>query len=150
MNAMCPANLSIDSGFHGGGLHSMPPGGWLDLHLDAECHPGAGHNRHTNMILFLDDCESGALELWNSEGSRCEVSIIPAVGRTVVFECADVVHGVPGPINPFGGWRRTLAVFWYDPTPERRRAQFIARKGEKFDAEKQAWREHRGKSGCQA
>jgi Rps23 Pro-64 3,4-dihydroxylase Tpa1-like proline 4-hydroxylase len=146
MNDLCPDHLRHDPKFHAGGLHAMPPGGWLDLHLDAECHPTTGDKRHTNAVLFLDDADSGALELWNSEATRCEVSILPAAGRCVVFECQNVVHGIPTPINPFGGWRRSLACFWYDPSPERRRAQFLKMPGERFDPVKDQWRRERAKA----
>lgn len=143
MNDLCPDELHPDPQFYGGGLHAMPPGGWLDLHKDAERHPGTDFKRHTNLILFLDQWESawgGELELWERE--RCEVSILPAQGRTIVFDCRDVVHGVPIPTNPFGAWRRSLAVFWYDPTPERRRAQFLPMP-RRDDETKDDWRRER-------
>jgi Rps23 Pro-64 3,4-dihydroxylase Tpa1-like proline 4-hydroxylase len=146
MNELCPAELRHDPHFHAAGLNAIPPGGWLDLHLDAERHPTTGYRRCTNLILFLDHWEpewGGALELWGRD--RCEVSIVPAAGRAVAFDCRETVHGVPAPTNPFGGWRRSLAVFWYDPQPERRRAQFMATPGGNGDG-KDEWRAERSKS----
>lgn len=144
MNDLCPDDLRHDPQFHAGGMHAIPPGGWLDLHVDAECHPTTGYRRHTNLVLFLDEWQpewGGALELWGRD--RCEVSIMPATGLAVAFDCRETVHGVPTPTNPFGSWRRSLAVFWYDPTAERRRAQFLPVPGESFNAEKEAWRRDR-------
>ncbi len=146
MNEFCQSDLRCDPYFHAGGMHMTPPGGWLDLHVDAECHPTTGYRRQTNLILFLGPWETtwgGALELWGRNSTVPEVSIIPASGRAVAFDCRDVIHGVPTPTSPFAGWRRSLAVFWYDPARERRRAQFLALPGEAYDSEKDDWRQNR-------
>lgn len=146
MNDLCPSHLRHDPKFHAAGLHAMPPGGWLDLHLDAERHPATGFRRAVNLILFMDPWDpshGGALEFWDRQATRCEASVMPAAGRLVAFDCADAVHGIPTAISPFAPWRRSMAVFWYDPEGERRRAKFVAGPGESCDPAKEAWRMER-------
>src|SRR5262245_8993419 len=55
MNDLCPEGLRHDPKFYGAGVSMMPPGGWLDLHLDASIHPATGYRRAVNLILFLDE-----------------------------------------------------------------------------------------------
>lgn len=147
MNDLCPAHLEVDPDLHAAGVAAMPPGGWLDIHLDATAHPTTGALRAVNLICYLDSWEpawGGALELWDKGATRCEVSILPAAGRAIAFDCRDTVHGIPQPISPFAGtWRRSLAVFWYDARPERTRAKFLSRAGEQPDDVKDAWRNER-------
>ena len=146
MNRLCPDDLLIDEDLYAGGLHAIPPGGWLDLHLDAELHRNTGMRRHTNLILFLDDWnprDGGQLEFWDRDVSRCDLLISPSCGRAVAFDCRNVVHGIPNPTSPFGPWRRSLAVFWYEKPEIRERAQFVAAQGEDDDPEKDFWRRSR-------
>lgn len=148
MNALCPAELCADETLYGAGLHVIPPGGWLDLHVDAQSHPVTGHRRTANLILFLDSWKpdwGGALEFWDATVSRREVEIFPAAGRLVAFESAGAVHGIPSPISPFANWRRSLAVFWYNPEPEHKRAKFLANSGDPTNAAADAWRAARAR-----
>ncbi|CAN0513787.1 unnamed protein product, partial [Phaeothamnion confervicola] len=49
------SGLIDDPTLHGGGLHVMADGGWLNTHLDYARHPVvAGYERRVNLILFLN------------------------------------------------------------------------------------------------
>jgi Rps23 Pro-64 3,4-dihydroxylase Tpa1-like proline 4-hydroxylase len=139
-----------DPTLHGGGLHSIPDGGRLDVHLDCDRHPVTRYRRALNAILFLDNWEHawrGNLNLYWSSLVRC-VSIAPAAGRLVLFETGDEsLHGVPGPVkHPEGFPRRSLAVYFWEPVAgdaTRPRAQFVAMPGESPDPIRDAWRKER-------
>lgn len=102
-----------DLELHGAGLHVIPPGGHLSLHLDAAVHPVTGWRRVASGVLFLDDWREewgGALSL----GAKAERRIYPEAGKLAVFACGEnawhAVERVTGP-SP----RRTLALFWWGP-----------------------------------
>jgi Rps23 Pro-64 3,4-dihydroxylase Tpa1-like proline 4-hydroxylase len=147
MHDLAPDGAITDGKLHAAGLGMMPPGGWLDLHLDASMHPN-GWRRAINLILFLDPWEpswGGALEFWAPNSTGAAVSILPAENRLVAFECNDAsYHGIPDPISPFAKiWRRTLSVFFYRESAERKRAVFVGRPGENDTAEVARWRSER-------
>jgi len=150
MNAQRPEGLVTDPSMHGAGMHMMPSGGWLDLHLDCDAHPRTRYRRAVNAILFLDpwhDSWGGALEFWTRE--KMVASVTPQRNRLVVFEVSDAsIHGIPRPIaSPEYAWRRSLAVYWWEPkvvmTPSRPRAEFMTMPGEAADPEKEKWQRER-------
>jgi 2OG-Fe(II) oxygenase superfamily len=152
LNQLCPEGCWQDPRLFAAGLNAMPHDGFLDVHLDSSVHPGNQYRRAQNAILFLDDWDEswgGALQFWDVELQSCE-SVCPAAGRLVRFACNDVsYHGVQRITAPAGVWRRSLCVFWYEPTVvevQRARAQFVRVAGEPWDAVKDAWRQSR----CQA
>jgi hypothetical protein len=53
--------------------------------------------------------------LWNSDATRCEVSIEPLYNRTVLFEVATPnYHGVPAPIScPAGRSRQSFICYYH-------------------------------------
>jgi len=125
---------TADASLHGAGLHALPAGGHLDVHLDADRHPRLGLARRANAILFLGDWApawGGALEFWTPDLQRAAVQIEPRHGRLVLFETTDAsYHGVPGVLRcPPGVLRKSLAAYWWGPPRDearRPRAQFVA------------------------
>ncbi len=103
----------------GGGLHETARGGHLSIHADFNMHPKLKTRRRVNLILFLnenwDESYGGALELWKIDMSACEKSVIPVLGRAVVFNTeSDSFHGHPDPLDcPEGVFRRSLALYYY-------------------------------------
>jgi len=89
-----------DLTFHAGGMHMLPPGGFLEDHLDAEIHPLNGWSRTLNAILFVEG--DGNLRIANT-------LIEPKPGRLVVFATKDCIHGV----NETTTTRKTLATYWW-------------------------------------
>lgn len=125
--------ITADTSFHGAGLHSMPPGGFLSTHLDADVPEKLGLERRANAILFLNDPWlpewAGQFVLRWDDFRRSE-SVLPEAGKIVVFETTDhsyhEVLPVTGPEV-----RKTLAVYWWGkPRPKRPRAKFVALPGE--------------------
>jgi hypothetical protein len=141
MNALCPDGLVADETLYGGGLHLTSR---LDVHLDCDAHPQTGYRRAINAILYLDTLQEGPLELWSEDVSACVAQVYPARGRLCVFETNDVsYHGVPHEVSTP---RRSLAVYWWEPTraeSRRPRAQFVARPGDELDPLKEEWRRKR-------
>ena len=90
------AKLSDDPTLHGGGLHVLAGGGWLNTHLDYARHPVLeGYERRVNLILFLNpewrQEWGGAFEMCRPDGSVAE-RVHPAPGRLVAFEPSDVSY----------------------------------------------------------
>lgn len=130
------AGLIDDPTLHGGGLHVMAGGGWLNTHLDYARHPVvAGHERRLNLILFLNtewrEEWGGAFEVCRPDGTVAE-RIYPAPGRLIAFETSDLsYHGVQ-PIAAGAPERVTLAVYYLAParpSATRVRALFLPRRG---------------------
>ena len=92
-----------DLSFHAGGLHMMPPGGFLGMHTDAEIHPLTGWTRLLNAILFIE----GDGDLHLGQDGRC--AIRPAPGRLVVFSTRQAWHGVSEATTS----RKSLALYWW-------------------------------------
>ena len=124
--------LGIDGTFgdwhcHGGGLHALPPGSSLGLHLDSDHHPLTGWVRACNAVLYVnpvwdEEC-GGEFELWDAGGDHCVRQIAPRFNRLVLFEPSDCSwHGV-APVRGEES-RKSLAVFfWRHGACPRRRTQ---------------------------
>lgn len=98
----------------GGGMHLSGPGARLDTHVDFDRHPETGWRRVANLLLYLN-------EGWREEWGGCleldggKVTVVPELGTMVLFETSDRSwHGHPKPIVG-DHWRRSLAVYYYDP-----------------------------------
>jgi len=90
-----------DMSFHAGGMHTLPPGGFLGKHKDAEIHPLTGWSRVLNAILFIEG--DGDLHLGQ------DYAIRPTPGRLVLFETKGVWHRVDEATET----RKSLAVYWW-------------------------------------
>lgn len=98
----------------GGGLHSIPAGGYLATHIDFN-RDALGRYRRINVLLYLnhnwDDGPEGSLLLMNPDGGIAKV-ITPEFGRMVTFECSDSSwHGHP--IAHPTRVRRSLAAYYF-------------------------------------
>lgn len=117
---------------HACGLHGMPPGSSLGIHLDSDHHPNTGWQRACNAVFYLnshwEDERGGQFELYNATGTHCEKRISPKFNRLVLFQPSDVsyhaVSEVTGPET-----RKTLTVFFWTQSQgrhsQRPTAQFI-------------------------
>lgn len=97
---------------YGGGWHAIPPGGFLDRHVDFNAHPD-GRHRRANVLTYLNerwDDPGGYLEL----GEHGERQVAPELGVTVAFETDETSwHGHP---KPAVRWRFSIAAYLYDST----------------------------------
>lgn len=132
--------LGVDEAFgdwncHAAGLHAMPTGSSLGLHLDSDHHPNTGWRRAANAVLYLNRTWEpdwgGEFELWNADGSECLKTIAPAFNRMVLFAPSDIAwHAVAPVLGP--ETRKTLTVFFWrhdhgERERSRPRAEFVAR-----------------------
>jgi hypothetical protein len=111
--------LLPDPYLQGAGYAVMQPGDFFSVHSDRNIAYETGLTRRLAMIVFLnkswDPKYKGQLELWNSDATRCDVSIDPSYNRTVIFEVAHPnYHGVPAPIAcPADRSRQSFIVYYH-------------------------------------
>lgn len=102
-----------DLSLYGGGMHHVPVGSYLDVHLDADRHSRYGMARVASSILFIGSWQKewgGRLRFWSYDAKQIESEVLPADGRLVTFASDDFAyHSVEECAAP----RRTLAIFWY-------------------------------------
>lgn len=112
------SGLFQDRELFGAGLHCIPRGGFLKMHVDFNRHPKGWHRR-VNVLIYLNqewrDEWGGHLEL----GLEDRVSIAPLGGRCVIFETNDNTwHGHPEPLQcPENVQRRSMALYFYTKEP---------------------------------
>jgi hypothetical protein len=117
------AGLFQDRKLFGGGLHCIPRGGFLKMHVDFNRHPKGWHRR-VNLLVYLNqewrDEWGGDLELGLTDRKK----IAPLGGRCVIFETNDHTwHGHPLPLEcPEDVQRRSLALYFYTKAPPPGRA----------------------------
>lgn len=110
--------LFKDPDLFGAGIHCIPRGGFLNMHVDFNQHPKGWHRR-ANLLIYLNqdwqDEWGGHLYLGEDKG----VKISPIGGRAVVFETNETSwHGHPEPLNcPADRQRRSLALYFYTEAP---------------------------------
>ena len=112
--------FKIDTDLHmstyGGGYHLIPPGGYLDVHVDFNRHP-AGWHRRLNLLIYLNDDwtdEAGGELVLRREplNESGQVVVAPLFGTMAIFETSDRSwHGHPKPT--IGYTRRSLAAYYY-------------------------------------
>lgn len=112
--------LFQDPDLFGAGLHCIPAGGFLKMHVDFNRHP-KGWARRVNVLIYLNqvwqDEWGGHLQLgMGAEAKR----IAPIGGRCVIFETNDQSwHGHPEPLAcPANIQRRSLALYYYINEPQ--------------------------------
>lgn len=109
-------NLLPDPSLRGGGLHSTPKNGHLNVHVDFNRH-ALGYRR-LNLIIYLNkDWKphfGGELELWSKEPKKLVTKVAPEANTMVLFETSEIsYHGHPHPYNSEGQPRRSLALYYY-------------------------------------
>lgn len=108
--------LKPDPEGFGGGLHAIPPGGFLKMHCDFKFHPNR-RKRVANLLLFLNpewqDEWGGHLVLGEDDATQRKYA--PIAGRAVIFRTDHQNwHGHPDPLScPENVMRRSIAVYYY-------------------------------------
>ena len=116
--------LISDPYLMGGGLHLTRRGGHLGVHADFNIHDKMKVERRLNLLIYLnEDWKTefgGALELWDTEMKKAEVTVEPVLGRAVVFTTnLDSFHGHPDPLAcPPDRDRRSIATYYYTALTE--------------------------------
>jgi len=111
--------LIPDMSYMGGGLHSIPTGGRLGVHVDFNVHTPLSLFRRLNVILYLnegwDESYGGAFEMWDKDRTECKKEVYPMFNRMVIFNTTSTsYHGHPHPIEcPDDVTRKSLALYYY-------------------------------------
>jgi Rps23 Pro-64 3,4-dihydroxylase Tpa1-like proline 4-hydroxylase len=109
------SELFPDSELFGAGLHCIPQGGFLKMHVDFNVHPKGWHRR-ANVLIYLnegwDESWGGKLQLGLGGNAK---KIAPIAGRCVIFETNDTSwHGHPEKLAcPPDRQRRSMALYYY-------------------------------------
>ncbi len=113
-------NLIADPMLEGGGLHQIPPGGFLNLHADFTAHPHHRFwRRRINLLIYLNknwlEEYGGNLELWTRDMKRMFRKIPPLFNRCVIFNTdKDTFHGHPDPLKcPEDMTRKSIALYYF-------------------------------------
>lgn len=140
--------LYADPGLHGGGLHTHPPGGKLNVHKDYSLHPKLGLQRKFNLLVYLNPEYTtgwgGELGLWTNDHDKpgkLAKTIEPVFNRAVIFDTTqDSWHGLEIPNRfPAGQDRKSLALYYLTDPPAgvdtRSRALFAPSADQQHDPE---------------
>lgn len=119
--------LLPDPHWRGGGLHVIPPGGFLHVHEDFGVNHEIGLYRRLNLLIYLNrgwkSAWGGNLELWDKDMRKCEQSIEPKWNRAVLFATPGANHGHPDPTQaPVD--RVSLAMYYYTFSPPENNLNF--------------------------
>lgn len=112
-------NLKFDDSLHGGGLHEVKEGGYLNIHKDFGTHPtNKTWKRRINLLFYFNnewkEEWNGFLELWENDKSKCAVKIDPKRNRMVMFDVIGSYHGHPDPLTcPSNVSRKSLALYYF-------------------------------------
>jgi Rps23 Pro-64 3,4-dihydroxylase Tpa1-like proline 4-hydroxylase len=103
-----PSGCFPDMDYHAGGMHMIPPEGWLSGHYDAEYHPLYNWQRVGSLVWFAnekwEDNWGGKLVIKGKE-------ITPKFNTCVYFDTKDCWHEVTRITGP--EFRKTLAIFYW-------------------------------------
>ncbi|MAZ78060.1 MAG: proline hydroxylase [Legionellaceae bacterium] len=119
--------LIADPYYRGGGIHQIPKGGKLDVHIDFNKYNKLNLDRRLNALIYLNkdwkESYGGHFELWRGkkidenhhEVTDCVEKVLPIFNRFVVFSTSEhSYHGHPEPISCPEGWtRKSLATYYY-------------------------------------
>lgn len=103
----------------GGGLHKIPPGGKLGIHVDFNGHRKMNVYRRINVLIYLNkdwlEEWGGYFELWSDKNGGCEKKLLPLFNRMAIFTTTSTsFHGHPEPLKcPEGRNRISLALYYY-------------------------------------
>jgi len=103
----------------GGGLHKIPRGGKLGVHVDFNRHGKLQAYRRINVIIYLNkdwqEDWGGHFQLWREKKGGCEKKVLPIFNRMAIFSTTqNSFHGHPEPLNcPEDRSRRSLALYYY-------------------------------------
>lgn len=115
--------LISDPYYSGGGLHETLSGGHLSVHADFNLHDVMKVERRLNLLIYLnddwDESYGGNLELWDKKMRKAAKSVLPVLGRAVVFNTTlQSFHGQPDPVScPPDRSRRSIATYYYTALP---------------------------------
>ncbi len=145
--------LIPDPYYRGGGIHQIPKGGKLDVHIDFNQHQKLKLQRRLNVLIYLNkDWKpeyGGNFEIWKGhkkDGQHvlesCATKILPYFNRLALFNTSEKsYHGHPDALTCPDGWtRKSIATYFYtvdrpaDELTEAHSTTFIKRPEDPVDA----------------
>ncbi len=111
--------LIPDPYLSGGGLHKIPRGGKLGVHVDFNEHTTMNVYRRLNVLIYLNrdwkEEWGGNFELWDEKQLGCQKKVAPLFNRMAIFTTtATSFHGHPEPLDcPEDRCRMSLALYYY-------------------------------------
>ena len=111
--------LIPDPHLSGGGLHQIPKGGKLGIHVDFNQYARINAYRRINVLVYLNkdwkEEYGGHLELWNDKLGTDKKKLLPLFNRMAIFSTvSNSYHGHPEPLScPDNRFRRSLALYYY-------------------------------------
>ncbi len=137
------SGLIPDPYLAGGGLHKIPKGGKLGVHVDFNEHTSMHVYRRLNVLIYLNkewkEEWGGHFELWDQKKCGCVKKVLPIFNRMAVFTTTSTsFHGHPEPLNcPEDRCRMSLALYYYtanDPGEQEKKShstQFLTASGKR-------------------
>lgn len=112
-------SLLPDPELKGGGLHEIPPLGFLKMHVDFNWHPRIDAARKLNLLLYLNEgWEWNGELILSSDGTERSKVIAPIFNRCVIFPTTDSSwHGHPDPLSAPRS-RKSIALYYYRKEPK--------------------------------
>lgn len=106
--------LIADPAIKGGGLHEIPPGGFLKMHVDFNWNRSLQAVRKLNLLLYLnEDWKWNGDLILSRDGAERTKSIAPVFNRCVVFPTTEASwHGHPEPLKAPRS-RKSIALYYY-------------------------------------
>ena len=119
--------LIPDPYFRGGGVHLIPKGGKLDVHVDFNIHPKLKLHRRLNVLVYLNkkwkEEWDGDLQIWegfkDNRGDhhllKLHDRIYPNFNTFVCFNTSEKsYHGFPNKVKrPANIARKSIALYYY-------------------------------------
>jgi hypothetical protein len=123
--AMAAAAAPRDAWFpdwelHGAGLHEIPPGGHLSLHVDSQVMLSTGWRRERSVVLYLDDFtpgDGGQFLLRDAiDSSIDQLRVWPKFNRLIHFDCTDDAWHAVSEVK-CNRPRRSICLFFWSRRP---------------------------------
>ena len=104
---------------HSKALHYALSGGFINLHMDPNVHPGDRQlKRQVNLLLYLnenwEESYGGELQIWDRSVTKCIKKILPTFNRCVIFNTMKIMHGFPDAIKcPEDDGRKAVVLYYF-------------------------------------
>jgi Rps23 Pro-64 3,4-dihydroxylase Tpa1-like proline 4-hydroxylase len=111
--------LIPDPHLSGGGLHKIPRGGRLGIHVDFNRYKALNLYRRINVLVYLNkdwpEDFGGHFEMWSDNKGTEKSRVLPLFNRMAIFTTTrKSFHGHPEPLTcPKGIARRSIAMYYY-------------------------------------
>jgi Rps23 Pro-64 3,4-dihydroxylase Tpa1-like proline 4-hydroxylase len=143
--------LIPDPHLSGGGLHKIPRGGRLGIHVDFNRYKSLNLYRRVNVLVYLNkDWQEefgGHFELWSDNKGTEKKRVLPVFNRMAIFTTTrKSFHGHPEPLTcPEGVSRRSIAMYYYtagdkgDQSSKEHSTIFLDKKGKEDELGKSSF-----------